>query len=61
MKLKKDMGELLENGTMYQNLVGSLIYLVLTRPDIAYAVGVITQFMKNPRKTYLEASHPMIC
>ncbi|XP_022018834.1 uncharacterized mitochondrial protein AtMg00810-like [Helianthus annuus] len=29
----------------YQRLVGKLIYLSHTRPDIAYAVGVVSQFM----------------
>ena len=32
----------------YQSAVGSLMYaMVCTRPDIAYAVGVVSQFMTN--------------
>ena len=34
----------------YQRLVGKLIYLSHTRPDIAYAVSVISQFMHSPSK-----------
>ena len=40
---------------MYRQWVGSLIYLTLTRPDIAYAVGVVSRFMQNPKKPHLEA------
>jgi hypothetical protein len=54
-KLSKDVGELLEDETMYPKLVGSLIYLVLTRPNIAYVVGVVSRFIQNPRKPHLEA------
>ena len=40
---------------MYRLLVGSLIYLTLTRPDISYAVGIVSRFMQNPKKPHLEA------
>jgi hypothetical protein len=39
----------------YQRLVGRLIYLSHTRPDIAYAVSVVSQFMHNPKETHLRA------
>ncbi|KAJ0440582.1 putative RNA-directed DNA polymerase [Helianthus annuus] len=39
----------------YQRLVGKLIYLAHTRPDIAYAVGVVSQFMHQPQKEHMEA------
>ncbi|XP_017187340.1 uncharacterized mitochondrial protein AtMg00810-like [Malus domestica] len=48
-------GKDLEDATMYRQLVGSLIYLTLTRPDISYAVGVMSRYMQNPNKPYLEA------
>ena len=32
-----------------QRLVGKLIYLSHTRPDIAYAVNVVSQFMHGPK------------
>ena len=38
---------------MYQCLVGRLIYLSHTRPDIAYAVSVISQFMHSPKEAHL--------
>lgn len=39
----------------YQRLVGKLIYLSHTRPDIAYAVSVVSQFMHNPSKDHMDA------
>ena len=37
----------------YQRLVGKLIYLSHTHPDIVYAVSVVSQFMHNPSKDYM--------
>jgi hypothetical protein len=39
----------------YQKLVGKLIYLSHTRPDITYAVNVVSQFMHDPRKPHMDA------
>ncbi|GJS69436.1 hypothetical protein Tco_0351952 [Tanacetum coccineum] len=39
----------LANKDRYQRMVGKLIYLSHTRPDIAYAVGVVSQFMHQPQ------------
>uniref|UniRef100_A0A2N9ECD3 thiamine diphosphokinase n=1 Tax=Fagus sylvatica TaxID=28930 RepID=A0A2N9ECD3_FAGSY len=40
----------------YASAIGSLMYaMVCTRPDIAYAVGVVSRYMSNPRKQHWEA------
>ncbi|CAA0812714.1 cysteine-rich RLK (RECEPTOR-like protein kinase) 8 [Striga hermonthica] len=39
----------LEDATMYRQLVGSLIYLTLTRPGISYAVGLRIDSWRNQR------------
>ena len=39
----------------YQRLVGKLIYLAHTRPDISYAVGVVSQFMHQPQEDHMNA------
>ncbi|NBX97749.1 hypothetical protein EBQ81_02685, partial [bacterium] len=40
----------------YQSMVGSLMYLmVATRPDLAYAVGAVSQFAAGPSEEHLDA------
>ena len=39
----------------YQRLMGKLIYLSHTRPDIAYAVSVVSQFMHCPSEDHMDA------
>jgi hypothetical protein len=38
------------NKQRYQRLVGRLIYLCHTRPDITYAVSVVSRYMHDPQK-----------
>ncbi|RVW69716.1 Retrovirus-related Pol polyprotein from transposon RE1 [Vitis vinifera] len=45
---------------MYQRLVVKLIYLAHNRPDIAYSVSVINQFMYDPREPHLQAAYRML-
>jgi hypothetical protein len=44
----------------YQRLVGRLIYLSHTRPDIAFAVSVVSQFMHDPKTHHMEAVNRII-
>ena len=41
----------------YQRLVGRLMYLSHTKSDIAYTIEVVSQFMHNPKKVHLRATH----
>lgn len=49
---KYDGGEVV-NSTQYKCLVGGLRYLVHTRPDIAYSVGILSRYMERPTKLHL--------
>ena len=40
------------NTTLYKQLVGSLIYLTTTRPNLAYAMSVLSQFMTQPHENH---------
>lgn len=44
----------------YQWLVGKLIYLSHTRPDIAFALSVISQFMQAPKRKHLEVVYTVL-
>ena len=44
-RLNSHDGESLSDATLYRQLVRSLIYLTITRPDISYAIYVVSQLM----------------
>jgi len=44
-------GEVVD-ATIYRKLVGSLMYLVNTRPDICFTINQISQAMVKPTKLY---------
>lgn len=55
LKLSKDQGIPLTNPTPYRSTVGALQYLTLTRPDIAFAVNKLSQFLQNPTDIHWNA------
>ena len=44
----------------YQRLVEKLIYLSHTRPDIAYTVSVVSQFVHSPSKDHMDAVYRVL-
>ena len=60
LKLSKDDGDLLPDPHTYRRLMGSLVYLTITRPDISYAVNLVSQFMTFPRHLHLTAMKRII-
>jgi hypothetical protein len=53
LNIKDD--ELLEDINHFQRLVGKLIYLTVTRPDISFSISQISKFMHASRTTHLNA------
>ncbi|XP_055826289.1 secreted RxLR effector protein 161-like [Solanum dulcamara] len=39
----------------YQKLIGKLLYLNMTRPDIAFNTQTLSQFLSQPKKFHMEA------
>jgi hypothetical protein len=48
---KEDLGSVISS-TLYKQLVGSLMYLTTTRPDITYAASYISRFMESPKDSH---------
>ncbi|XP_038698474.1 uncharacterized mitochondrial protein AtMg00810-like [Tripterygium wilfordii] len=44
----------------YQRLVGRLIYLTHMRPDVTYAVSIVSQFMHDPRTSHMEVVYRIL-
>lgn len=55
-KPSRDDGTPFVDMTLYRQLVGSLIYLTTSRPDISYAVGVVSQYMSSPTEAHWKAA-----
>ena len=47
-KLRPNVGEVLEDATLYRKVTGSLIYATLTGPNMCHDVGILSRFMKVP-------------
>lgn len=48
LKLSKSDGDLILDPKSYMRLIGRLLYLAITRPDIAYLVNTLSQFLTQP-------------
>ena len=48
LKLTPEDGVLLSDPSPYRRLVGRLIYLTITRPDISFSINILSQFMQAP-------------
>ncbi|KAH9670341.1 putative LRR receptor-like serine/threonine-protein kinase [Citrus sinensis] len=59
LKLQKEvkgyLGQYVEDATSYRSLVGDLQYLVLTRPEIAFAVHKLSQYVTAPTLQHIMA------
>ncbi|KAK3034295.1 hypothetical protein RJ639_034099 [Escallonia herrerae] len=55
-QLDLNSGELCDDPGQYRRLIGRLLYLTITRPDISYVVHILSQFMHKPRRPHYDAA-----
>ena len=46
--------------TLYRSMIGSLLYLTISRPDICYSVGVCVRYKASPKDSHLLAIKKII-
>lgn len=58
LHLQSDEGKMLNDSSQYKRLIGRLLYLGFTRPDIMHSIHLLSQFVSSPRKPqWLAALH----
>ncbi|XP_043702588.1 uncharacterized mitochondrial protein AtMg00240-like [Telopea speciosissima] len=60
LKLSDTSGPILSDPAPYRRLVGHLIHLTVTRPDIVHTINMLSQFMHQPRQPHLDAAHQLL-
>ncbi|XP_016199460.1 uncharacterized protein LOC107640453 [Arachis ipaensis] len=60
LKLSSTDGTHLSDPSLYRRLVGRLMYLTISRPEITYAVNTLSQFMKSPNSSHMDALHHIL-
>lgn len=56
VKLRNAEEDIAVDKEIHQGLVGKLIYLLHTRPDVAFVVSLVNQFMPRPKEIHLQAA-----
>ena len=52
-RISKNDGEKLEDPSVFRSLVGSLLYLTATRPDLMFPAGLLSRFMSSPSSVHM--------
>ncbi|KAL0379259.1 UNVERIFIED_CONTAM: Retrovirus-related Pol polyprotein from transposon RE1 [Sesamum radiatum] len=55
-KYKREDGSQKVDGSIYRSLIGSLLYLTATRPDIMFATSLLSRFMQSPSQIHYGAA-----
>lgn len=56
VKLDPNEGEDLDNPSQFRRLVGKLICLIVTRPDLSFVVSLVSQFIQNPKVPHMNSA-----
>ena len=59
-KFSNSISEPVSDPSQYRRLIGKLLYLTLTRPDICYSIHKLSQFMSSSKVPHLQATYKII-
>ena len=51
----------LDDASSYRRLIGRLLYLQISRPDVSFAVHKLSQYVAKPYTEHLSAAHHLLC
>ncbi|RVW37753.1 Retrovirus-related Pol polyprotein from transposon RE1 [Vitis vinifera] len=60
VKFSQDEGDLLDDPSMYRRMIGKLLYLTITRPDLSFSVNRLSQFLAKPQIPHLHATYHVL-
>ena len=52
-KLSKDENGVSVDPTFFRSMIGSLLYLIVSRPDICFSVGICATYQVNPKELHI--------
>ena len=55
VKLNVDLLGKSVDSSLYRSMIGSLLCLIASRPDISYSVGVCAKYQANPKESHMIA------
>ncbi|KAL5574096.1 hypothetical protein UlMin_023693 [Ulmus minor] len=60
LKISKDESEISVDYKLYKSMIGSLLYLTTSHPDLCYSVGVYARLQVDPKESYLQVVKQII-
>src|ERR1044072_2315196 len=60
VKLEKNEEEEKVDVTLFKQIMGSLRYLYNSRPDIGFAVGLVSKYMSEPRVSHMKVARRIL-
>ena len=55
LKISKDESGISVDSKLYRSVIGNLLYLAASRPDLCYSIGVCARFQADPKESHLQA------
>ena len=55
LKLSKDASGKSVDQTLYRGMIGNLLYLTASRPDISFSLGVCARYQSDPKESHLSS------